>query len=494
MTCAAARHRRRRLHRRRGDPAPARAGHQVTVLDDLSTGHADAVPDGATFVPGDIAERAGAVLADGAVRRGAALRGQGAGRRVGRAPGAVLADERRRHARAAGRDAGNAVPRLVFSSTAATYGEPDEVPIVETAPTRPTNPYGASKLAVDMMITSEALAHGLGAASLRYFNVAGASGGQGERHSPETHIIPIALQVAPGGGRRSRSTATDYPTPDGTCIRDYVHVDDLAEAHLLALAAAAARRAPDLQPRQRRRFLRARRGRGGPPGDRAPDADRGGPRRPGDPAVLVASSAKIREELGWAPAQARRSTRWSPTRGRSSSPADHERGARARRPSGDRPSNPRGRRRLAGTGPAQPDRRAHRLQRRLRPAARAAVRDDRDGRPPAPTACWRCARPSAGRPSCGVADLAPGRVDGWAAYVAGVVWALGEAGHDVAGGFDVAVDSDVPEGAGLSSSAALECAVAGRAGRAARPRTDRTGAGPARPAGRERLRRRPDAA
>jgi UDP-glucose 4-epimerase len=195
----------------------------------------------------------------------------------------------------------NAVPRLVFSSTAATYGEPDEVPIVETAPARPTNPYGASKLAVDMMITSEARAHGLGAASLRYFNVAGASGGQGERHAPETHIIPIALQVVAGRRPAFAVNGTDYPTPDGTCIRDYVHVDDLAEAHLLALAAAAAgeHRIYNLGNGAGFSVLdvveAARRVTGHPLPTEV------GPRRPGDPAVLVASSAKIREELGWTP-------------------------------------------------------------------------------------------------------------------------------------------------------------------------------------------------
>ena len=279
-----------------------RAGHQVTVLDDLSMGHADAVPDGATFVPGDIAEAAGPVLADGDPYDGVlhfaakALVGESVEHperywRTNVAGTLALLDAMR----------ANAVPRLVFSSTAATYGEPDEVPIVETAPVRPTNPYGASKLAVDMMITSEALAHGLGATSLRYFNVAGASGGQGERHSPETHIIPIALQVVAGTRPVFAVNGTDYPTPDGTCIRDYVHVDDLAEAHLLALAGTVA---------GEHRIYNLGNGAGFSVLDVVEAVRRVtghplpteiGPRRPGDPAVLVASSAKIREELGWAP-------------------------------------------------------------------------------------------------------------------------------------------------------------------------------------------------
>jgi UDP-glucose 4-epimerase len=279
-----------------------RAGHRVTVLDDLSTGHADSVPDGATFVPGDLAERAGAVLADGDPYDGVlhfaakAVVGESVEHperywRTNVCGTLALLDAMR----------ANAVPRLVFSSSAATYGEPDEVPIAETAPARPTNPYGATKLAVDMMITSEARAHGLGAVSLRYFNVAGASGGQGERHSPETHIVPIALQVVAGQRPTFAINGTDYPTPDGTCIRDYVHVDDLSEAHLLALAGAAA---------GEHRIYNLGNGAGFSVLDVVEAVRRVtnhpvptvvGPRRPGDPAVLVASSAKIREELGWAP-------------------------------------------------------------------------------------------------------------------------------------------------------------------------------------------------
>jgi UDP-glucose 4-epimerase len=279
-----------------------RAGHEVTVLDDLSTGHADSVPAGARFVEGDIAEAAAGVLADGDPYDGVlhfaarALVGE-----------SVEHPERYWHTNVAGTLAlldamrATAVPRLVFSSTAATYGEPEQVPIVETATTKPTNAYGASKLAVDMMITSEAIAHGLGAVSLRYFNVAGASGPQGERHAPETHIIPIALQVVRGERAAFAIYGEDYPTPDGTCIRDYVHVDDLAEAHLLALAGAI--------PGEHRIYNL-----GNGAGFSVLDVVEAvrritghavptelGPRRSGDPAVLVASSARIREELGWVP-------------------------------------------------------------------------------------------------------------------------------------------------------------------------------------------------
>jgi UDP-glucose 4-epimerase len=191
--------------------------------------------------------------------------------------------------------------RIVFSSTAATYGEPEEVPIREDAPTRPTNTYGASKLAVDTMLTSYAVAHSFAAVSLRYFNVGGAAYGLGERHTTETHLIPIALQVAAGTREALTVYGQDYPTPDGTCIRDYVHVTDLAAAHLLALPAPA--------PGEHRIYNL---GSGsGFSVQEMVDAVRTvtghplpvvvGPRRPGDPARLVASSARIQADLGWAP-------------------------------------------------------------------------------------------------------------------------------------------------------------------------------------------------
>jgi UDP-glucose 4-epimerase len=279
-----------------------REGHEVTVLDDLSTGFADAVPDGAGLVKGTLAEAAADVLGtgpgyDGVLHFAAkALVGE-----------SVEYPERYWHTNVVGTLAlldamrTHAVPRLVFSSTAATYGQPTEIPITERAPTAPTNPYGASKLAVDMMIGAEAVAHGLGATSLRYFNVAGALDGYGERHAVETHLVPLALQVARGERPALAVYGTDWPTPDGTCIRDYVHVADLADAHLLAL---------DTSDPGRHRIYNLGNGAGFSVLDVVEAVRRvtGHPvptnaeaRRPGDPAVLVASSALIRDELGWAP-------------------------------------------------------------------------------------------------------------------------------------------------------------------------------------------------
>jgi UDP-glucose 4-epimerase len=195
------------------------------------------------------------------------------------------------------------VSSIVFSSTAAVYGEPERTPIEETDPTRPTSPYGASKLAVDTTLTEFCRLHGFGAVSLRYFNVAGAQLSAdgtwlGERHHPETHLIPNVLAAATDG-RRVQVFGDDYPTPDGTCVRDYIHVADLADAHLRALAAC--------QPGQHSIYNM-----GNGAGFSVLDVvevcrevtgidigvDVAG-RRAGDPAVLVASAAKIQAELGW---------------------------------------------------------------------------------------------------------------------------------------------------------------------------------------------------
>ncbi|WAU85501.1 UDP-glucose 4-epimerase GalE [Streptomyces sp. Qhu-G9] len=278
------------------------AGHEVTVLDNLSTGFREGVPAGASFVEGDIRDAA-KWLDDSfdAVLHFAAFS------QVGES---VVKPEKYWDNNVGGtmallaamRETG--VRKLVFSSTAATYGEPETTPIVESAPTSPTNPYGASKLAVDHMITGEAAAHGLAAVSLRYFNVAGAYGSCGERHDPESHLIPLVLQVAQGRRDAISVYGDDYPTPDGTCVRDYIHVADLAEAHLLAVAAA--------QPGE---HLICNLGNGNGfsvrevvetvrkvTGHAIPEV--AAPRRAGDPAVLVASAATARERLGWNPSRA----------------------------------------------------------------------------------------------------------------------------------------------------------------------------------------------
>jgi UDP-glucose 4-epimerase len=278
------------------------AGHEVVVLDNLSTGFREGVPAGAAFIEGDIRDAAKWLdpSFDGVLHFAASSQ-------VGES---VVKPEKYWDNNVGGtmallgamREAG--VKKLVFSSTAATYGEPEEVPIVESAPTRPTNPYGASKLAVDFMITSEANAHGLGAVSLRYFNVAGAYGKQGERHDPESHLIPLILQVAQGKREAINVFGEDYPTPDGTCIRDYIHVADLAEAHLLALKAAEPGEhlicnlgnGEGFSVRQVIETVRKVTGH--------PIPEVVAPRRAGDPATLVASAATAREKLGWNPSRA----------------------------------------------------------------------------------------------------------------------------------------------------------------------------------------------
>jgi UDP-glucose 4-epimerase len=275
-------------------------GHEVTVLDDLSTGHQDAVPDGARFVQADLGDAADELLAEGfdGVLHFAArsLVGESVVRPELYWYGNVVTTLRLLEAMR-----GHGTPRLVFSSTAATYGEPTQVPITEDAATRPTNPYGASKLAIDHAITSYAIAHGLGAVSLRYFNVAGAHGRFGERHAVETHLIPIVLQVAAGQRESVQVFGDDWPTPDGTCVRDYIHVDDLADAHLLALQHTRPGRHSVYNLGvgtgfSVREVLEAARAVTGHP---IPAVT--APRRDGDPAVLIASSEAARTELGWSP-------------------------------------------------------------------------------------------------------------------------------------------------------------------------------------------------
>ncbi|MEU7648957.1 UDP-glucose 4-epimerase GalE [Streptomyces huasconensis] len=277
------------------------AGHEVSVLDNLSTGFREGVPAGAAFIEGDIRDAAKWLDSSfDAVLHFAAF--SQVGESVAKPEkywdnnvGGTMA------LLAAMRDAD--VRRLVFSSTAATYGEPVNTPITETDPTAPTSPYGASKLAVDHMITGEAAAHGLAAVSLRYFNVAGAYGQFGERHDPESHLIPLVLQVAQGTREAISVYGDDYPTDDGTCVRDYIHVADLAEAHLLAVEAATPGEhlicnlgnGNGFSVRQVIETVRQVTGH--------PIPEVMAARRDGDPAVLVASAATAREKLGWRPSR-----------------------------------------------------------------------------------------------------------------------------------------------------------------------------------------------
>jgi UDP-glucose 4-epimerase len=278
------------------------AGHEVVVLDDLSRGHRQAVPAGARLIETNLLdERAtNSALADGfdGVLHFAALalvaesvahpERYHRGNTVGTLN---LLDAMREHG----------VSRLVFSSTCAVYGEPDAIPMREDIPAAPVNAYGNSKLAVDRMIGDECRAHGLGAASLRYFNVAGASGPLGEDHEPETHLIPLVLRAAAGTADHVKVFGTDYPTRDGTAVRDYIHVEDLAHAHVLALDAVKPGRHDIFNlgtgdGYSVREVIEAARRVTGEP---IPARDEG--RRPGDPAALVAAADRIRDELGWEP-------------------------------------------------------------------------------------------------------------------------------------------------------------------------------------------------
>ena len=280
-------------------------GHTALVVDNLSKGHRDAVAGGAVFVELDL--RRGDELADTLKRFDAdAVIHLAADSLVGESM--IDPSKYYRNNLVAGLTLLDAmqvagVRRLVFSSTAAVYGEPAEQPIQETAPTRPSNPYGETKLAFERALRWWAEAYGLSSVSLRYFNAAGATERNGERHSPETHLIPLVLQAVGGQGAPVTVFGADYPTRDGTCVRDYIHVRDLAGAHVLALESLAARGV----------CLAYNLGCGGEgytvrevidtaeavTGLRVPFSVAG--RRPGDPAVLVASSDRIRRDLGWRP-------------------------------------------------------------------------------------------------------------------------------------------------------------------------------------------------
>jgi UDP-glucose 4-epimerase len=284
------------------------AGHEVVVLDDLSTGHRAAVPDGARLVVGDYTDRAtvAAVLADRAIDAilhcaalslvGASLEDPARYFRDNVAGGIAMLET----ARAAG------VDRFVLSSTAAVYGVPDTTPIHEDAPLRPINPYGESKRTFEAVLHWYGRAYGMRSVSLRYFNVAGATEAVGEDHDPETHLIPAVLSAAETG-RPATIFGGDYPTRDGTNVRDYIHVADLADAHLRAIDATA--------PGDGRiddGLLACNLGNGGGFTNleviAAVEAVIGhaipyevGPRRPGDPPTLVAAADRAADVLGWRP-------------------------------------------------------------------------------------------------------------------------------------------------------------------------------------------------
>ncbi len=278
-------------------------GYELTVLDDASTGHPDSLPEGVRFIQGSMLDRdaldqaldgveavihfAGKSLVGESVEKPALYKEVNVGGTIN------LLDRMRR----------KAIDKIVFSSSAAVYGEPKNVPIFENAHSSPTNPYGATKLVIDQILTSQSKVHGLAATSLRYFNVAGAllceRGWLAERHTPETHLIPNVLRARTENP--VKIFGTDWPTPDGTCIRDYVHVVDLIEAHILALNnllsgtheiynlgsgdGYSVRQVIDAATKAR--------------GEQVPFVD--APRRSGDPAVLIADISKVKAKLNWYP-------------------------------------------------------------------------------------------------------------------------------------------------------------------------------------------------
>jgi UDP-glucose-4-epimerase GalE len=280
------------------------AGHDVLVYDNLSAGHREAVPAD-RLVVGELSDvallervlsenRIEAVVHFAALAQvGESVRDPARYYRTNFACTLGLMDLMRRHG----------VGRFVFSSTCATYGNPTQVPITEDEPQKPINPYGNSKLAVELALRDHARAYGWGVALLRYFNAAGASpdGRDGEDHDPETHLIPLVIQAALGLRPRIDVFGTDYPTPDGTCVRDYVHVDDLADAHLLALErlrsgeelACNLGTGRGYSVREVIRAVEEVSGRKVPVQEAA--------RRPGDPPALVASAERARRLLDWTP-------------------------------------------------------------------------------------------------------------------------------------------------------------------------------------------------
>ncbi len=280
-----------------------KTGNNVVVYDSLVKGHRAAVPAAAIFVKGDLADREhlnetikeheieAALHFAAFIEAGESMKDPGLFFRNNVANTINLLDAL----------IANDVPKVVFSSTAAVYGAPDRMPITEDFPLTPINTYGQTKLMVEQMLHWYNVVHGLRYAALRYFNAAGAAGERGEDHHPESHLIPIALQVALGQREHISIFGTDYDTPDGTCIRDYIHILDLASAHLLALQALEDRDHVIYNLGNGKGFSvrevieAARRVTGHP----IPAIE--SPRRPGDMAVLIAGSQKIQRELGWKP-------------------------------------------------------------------------------------------------------------------------------------------------------------------------------------------------
>lgn len=279
------------------------AGHHVVIYDNLCHSDRSAVPTDAEFIQGDIGDRAAldstfrthkieAVLHFAALIEAGESMQKPAHYFSNNTASTLILFQAMLAAE---------VKKLVFSSTAAVYGEPEKTPLREDAALRPSNPYGESKLLVEQMLTWLNRLDGLRYASLRYFNVAGAIPGRGEAHEPESHLIPLILDVALGRRKSIRIFGSDYPTADGTCIRDYIHVRDLADAHMLAL---------DALDRESRMIYNLGNGRGFSVREVIESVRRVTghpipveecPPRPGDPAVLVASSEKIARELGWKP-------------------------------------------------------------------------------------------------------------------------------------------------------------------------------------------------
>jgi UDP-glucose 4-epimerase len=278
-------------------------GYEISVIDDCSTGHEDSLPAGINFIKGSILsdeDLARALHGCDAVMHfaGKSLVGESVKqpelyRKVNVKGTRALLDAMHK----------SGVKKLVFSSSAATYGEPEQVPITEAASTKPTNPYGETKLEIDQMISAEADTRELSAVSLRYFNVAGAHkserGWLAERHNPETHLIPNILKSTID--KPVEIYGTDWPTPDGTCVRDYVHVVDLIEAHIKALniLRPSAHDIYNLGSGEGYSVKVVVAAAAKATGYEIPTIN--SPRRAGDPAVLIADISKAKKKLGWAP-------------------------------------------------------------------------------------------------------------------------------------------------------------------------------------------------